>query len=375
MSEKESDAVARVVRENWVSSAGPDVGKFEAAVAEYCGIRFGAATVNGTSALHIALLIAGVTAGDLVPVSNLTFIAAANAVTYTGAEPVLFDINPENFQMDIDLLAEWLDAECEIRETECFHRESGKRVPAVVWVHALGYLADMDRVVAVCEKWHLRLIEDAAEAMGSFRDGKHAGTWGFAGALSFNGNKIMTSGGGGMVLVNTNPLAEHARHLSQQARIHKIEYMHDEVGYNYRMPNLNAALGLAQLERMPEFLEKKQHIDGFYRYALAEIPDLVLPPIPEESQSPNHWFFPLRHPDSSQLEEFLSYQNIDARPIWVPLNRLPPYSGVRHITRENHAYSVYDATVCLPCSTGITQEELETTAIAVGRFFDVNISL
>lgn len=366
LGEAEAEAVARVVRDGWVSTAGPQVAEFEARLADYCGARFAVATQSGTAALHLALLAAGVSPGNLVLVPSLTFVASANAVRYCGADPVLVDVSAETGTMDASILKDWLEKECERKEGKCVHRASGRIIPALLYVHTIGYRGNLDAALSLAEEWNLVLVEDAAAAMGSFHGWEHVGTTGRFGCLSFNGNKIMTTGGGGAILLDDPIKAEHLRHLATQARRHYAEYLHDETGYNYRMTNMAAALGLAQLDRMPEFLSQKREIHSFYQHSLRGVAEMF----PISGDAPNHWLTTILHPEARMLEDYLEVMGIEARKLWIPLSKLPMFSDCILISPHNNAMRLYEQSLCLPCSTGIPLEDLEFVADTVTSYLN-----
>jgi perosamine synthetase len=369
LSDAERDAVAETVSGGWVSSAGPDIKRFEEEVAKYCGVRFGVALSSGTAALHLALMVAGVEKGDLVLASNLTFVASVNAISYLGASPVLVDVDPATLQMDAGLVADFLENETDFREGKCYHRESGKRIAALLPVHVMGYSPDMERLNDLARERGIAVVEDAAEALGSRFGGRHAGSTGLLGTLSFNGNKILTTGGGGMVLTNDPHLADEVRHLSTQAKSFSAEYIHDRVGYNYRMPNLNAAMGIAQLGRLDGFLARKREIYAFYTEAFKGIPDIRQIQFDADKGTSNHWLHTIFHPRARQLEEYLNMFDIQTRKLWVPMNRLPMYRGCRYLFADDHSHACYEQSLTLPSSSGITDAELAEVAEKVMGFF------
>lgn len=370
LSELEQESVRKVLESGWISSAGPEVYAFENEMARYCNAGHAVATVNGTAALHLSLLLAGVERGDWVIGPNLCFVAPMNALRYLGAEPVLVDSDPVTWQMDPVLVEQFLETECVLREKGCFHRESGIRVRAMLVVHILGNMAAVDRLRELASRYRLALVEDAAEALGASKGEVQAGNWGQFGCLSFNGNKILSTGGGGMILTDDQAMAAEARRLSAQARSHAREYLHDVTGYNYRMPNLNAALGLAQLKRMPEFLQRKRTIRGFYDYYLGELEQVRLFPKAGEEEIPNNWLYTIRCSESRQLEAFLGSRDIETRKLWVPLNRLGMFRRSPYIQESDHAHRIYEQSLSLPCSTGISDGDLEQVAGAIQEFFE-----
>ncbi len=363
---REKELVLQAMDSGWVSTAGLDVRAFEDALEEYCGARFAVATNSGTAALHLALKVGGVSSGDLVLAPNLTFVASINPVYYLEAEVILVDVNSDTWQMDLDLVEEFLENETEKRSGQRVHRASGKRISGLLAVHILGYPCDIYRMMALGEQYGIPVIEDAAEGMGSMLNGQHLGTFGKIGALSFNGNKIMTTGGGGAVLTDDPAEAEYARTLASQARRHYQEYLHDEVGYNYKMTNLAAAVGLAQLERLEEFIDRKTKIWKYYQEAFAGM-DIEFIAYPDEVR-PNHWLITVQHPNVRRLESALEANDIQSRKLWIPMNRLPPFSDCLYLSQVDNSHHIYEHSLSLPCSTGIRDEELETVCLAVKNF-------
>ena len=316
----------------FVSSVGKYVERFEAELARYTGARHAVAVVNGTAALHVALQLAGVTPNDEVLLPALTFVATANAVAYCGAVPHLADSEERTLGLDPRALREYLRRAAEVRNHQCVNRASGRIIRALVPMHAFGHPVDIDGLLAVARDFHLALVEDAAESLGSSVAGRHTGTFGLMGTLSFNGNKTVTTGGGGAILTDVGPLAARARHLTTTAKVpHRWEYRHDEIGYNYRMPNLNAALGCAQLEQLPGFLEAKRRLFVQYQAAFAQVSGLRLVAEPAGCRS-NYWLqtLLLDEANATERDRVLAAGN-DAglliRPAWTLLHRLPAYAG------------------------------------------------
>lgn len=314
----------------WVSSAGNYVDRFEQLLADYTGIKHAVGVVNGTAALHIGLQLAGVTAGDEVLIPALTFVATANAVSYIGAIPHFADSAESTLGLDPGKLDSYLQEVTRVNLQGCFNQKSGRRIKAVVPMHTFGHPVDMEPLVEVCRKYRLELIEDAAESLGSFYQGCHTGSWGRVSILSFNGNKIVTTGGGGAIMTNDKDLAGWARHLTTQAKLpHQWSFNHDRLGYNYRMPNINAALGCAQMEQLPEFVRKKRALAARYREALAEIEGVEI--FMESSQvRSNYWLnvLLLNENYSDQRDNLLALSNsqgIMTRPAWTLMSELPMY--------------------------------------------------
>lgn len=355
----EAAYVAECIQSGWVSSASPYVGRFEEAIASYTGAPYAVAVSSGTAALHLSLLAAGVKAGDLVLVPNLSFVASANAVRYVGAEPVLVDADAASWQMDAGLAEVFLENECEAIDNQCIHKSSHRRIGAVILTHILGYWADADRWMELCRRFSIPLIEDAAEAIGTRHKGRHAGTIGLLGCLSFNGNKLITTGGGGMVLCADKALAQKVRHLATQAKCSPEEYIHDEVGFNYRMNGLSAAMGLAQVEQLPFLLERRREL--FYLYQNELSPPRFPGIFPEEcpDSSPNYWISTLKVPDKRGLLAFLAQNQIQARPLWLPMNQLSMFSACKYLSGGDVSGDLYERCVSMPSSASVSVETLE----------------
>lgn len=315
----------------FVSSVGKFVDRFETDLAAFTGAKRAVAVVNGTAALHVALCLAGVKAGDEVLIPSLTFIATANAVSYCNATPHFVDSEERTLGMDARALREYLLAATEMHGGYCFNRSTGRVIRAMVPMHTFGHPVDIDALLAVAHDFHLQLIEDAAESLGSTVDGRHTGTFGVMGTLSFNGNKTITTGGGGAILTNDVGLGARLKHLTTTAKLpHRWNFLHDEVGYNYRMPNLNAALGCAQLEQLPGFLENKRRLFDRYRIAFTSFTDVRLVAEPEGCLS-NYWLQTLLLDESitDQRDAVLTATNaagLMTRPAWSLMHRLPIYN-------------------------------------------------
>ncbi|GGU69635.1 aminotransferase DegT [Pseudomonas laurentiana] len=319
--------VGETIASTFVSSVGAFVDRFEHDMQVFTGSPRAVATVNGTAALHIALLLAGVRAGDLVITQSLTFVATCNAIAYCGAEPVFVDVDRETLGLSPSALERWLDSEAMMGEDGvCRLRKDGRVLRACLPMHTFGHPVALKELLVVCERWQLALVEDAAESLGSTYQGQHTGTFGLIGTLSFNGNKIITTGGGGMVLTN-DALGTRAKHLTTTAKQpHAYEYVHDEVGYNYRLPNLNAALGCAQLEQLDGFLAAKRQLAMNYKEAL-QSSDLTFVTEPADCRS-NYWLNAVICQDLAQRDALLKATNergVMTRPIWALMNRLPAY--------------------------------------------------
>ncbi|QBK25349.1 LegC family aminotransferase [Ureibacillus thermophilus] len=328
--EKEIEYVTECIKTGWVSSVGSYVTRFEEELAKFVGAKRAVAVVNGTAALHIALKIVGVQENDEVLMPSLTFVATANAASYLGAIPHFVDVSYETLGMDPIKLNKHLEEIGVLRNGQLYNKQTGRRIAAVVPMHTFGHPVDLDGLLEVCDKFNLVLVEDAAESLGSYYKGKHTGTFGKVAAFSFNGNKIVTTGGGGAIVTNDDALADYAKHLTTTAKIpHRWEYVHDEIGYNYRMPNINAALGCAQLEKIKVFLRKKKVLTEKYEQLICNLEGVQLFKQPLNSES-NYWLQTLILEDSLNRNKVLSFLNdngVMSRPIWQPLHELKMYKN------------------------------------------------
>lgn len=328
---REKEYVADTIESTFVSSVGAYVDRFEQDMARYTGSPKAVATVNGTAALHIALKLAGVESGDLVITQPLTFVATCNAIAYCSAEPVFVDVDRNTLGLSAKALEAWLEENASLdSEGVCRTRTDNKVVRACVPMHTFGHPVDLDGLISVTRRWNIALVEDAAESLGSFYKGRHTGTFGTLGTLSFNGNKIMTTGGGGMILAD-EALASRAKHLTTTAKKpHTYEYIHDELGYNYRLPNLNAALGCAQLEQLETFIENKRALAVAYEDLFSGT-KLEFVKEPEGCRS-NYWLNAVICEDKAHRNELLettNKQRVMTRPIWALMNHLGMYQSCR----------------------------------------------
>jgi aminotransferase in exopolysaccharide biosynthesis len=344
----------------FVSSVGKFVDRFEADLATYTGAKYAVAVMNGTAALHIALRLAGVQSGDEVLIPALTFIATANAVTYCGAVPHFVDSEERTLGLDPKALREYLQATTAVRNRQCVNLATGRVIRALVPMHTFGHPVDIDGVLAVAQDYHLALVEDAAESLGSTYEGRHTGTFGLMGTLSFNGNKTITTGGGGAILTNDAALAKRAKHLTTTAKVeHRWEYDHDEVGYNYRLPNINAALGCAQLEQLPHFLAAKRQIFEHYQTAFVQVPQAHIVAEPKGCRS-NYWLQALLIDEAvaSQRDTLLSATNdagLKTRPAWNLIHKLMPYKACPKMDLPV-AESLVERLINIPSSVSICSE-------------------
>lgn len=345
----------------WVSSVGSYVTRFEQEFAAAVGTRFAIACSNGTTALHTALMAAGIRPGDRVLVPTLTFIASANAVSHAGAVPIFMDVDEGTWQLDPCSVARFLADECETAGGRTVERSSGQRVAAIMPVHILGIPCDMAPLLAVAERHGLKIVEDATESLGATWQGRPVGSIGECGVFSFNGNKLITTGGGGMVCTNQEALAKQAKHLTTTAKIEPVEFIHDEVGYNYRLVNVLAAMGVAQLEQLPAFLAKKAEIAGWYAELLADLP---VEPMPEPGYGTGaKWLYTIRMRGRHwrPICGFLDAAGIQTRPLWQCLHRSPAYAHLA--PRECPvADRLQSECLSLPCSVGLTRADAERVA-------------
>ncbi|WP_318432648.1 LegC family aminotransferase [Photobacterium leiognathi] len=321
--------VMETIESTFVSSVGKFVDDFELKIKSYTGTARAVATVNGTAALHAALHMANVRRGDLVITQALTFVATCNALYHMGAEPIFVDVSPVSLGLCPKAVDIFLQENAEVTDEGCIHKQTGRRIKAIVPMHTFGHPVELDELIAVCLKWNITLVEDAAESLGSFYKGKHTGTFGDFGAVSFNGNKIITTGGGGMVLCKTQELGARTKHVTTTAKVpHPYEFFHDEPGFNYRMPNLNAALGCAQMEVIEQYLKQKRLLAEGYKDFFNRT-DFKFVTEPEYAQS-NYWLNAVICPDKESREEILSSTNssgVMTRPIWKLMHRLPAFEN------------------------------------------------
>ena len=352
----------------WVSSVGSYVTKFENMVAEFAGCKYGVATSNGTTALHIALLLAGVKQDDYVIAPNVTFIASINSIRYTGADPILIDVDPQTWQMDLDLLEEFLENETDEKDGELFYVKDGRTIRCIMPVHVLGNICDMDRFMKIATSYKLEVIEDATESLGTYYKGKHTGGFGLMSCFSFNGNKIITTGGGGVIVTDNEELAKKAKHLTTQAKSDAFEYVHDEIGYNYRLVNVLAAMGVAQMELLPSFIKRKKEIAEFYQNALSGLGDIQFQKI-EPDVNCNRWLFTIMTGKQKEVLKTLNDNQLQSRPFWVPMNQLRMFKNDIYYTKEDKSNFIYQRCLSIPCSTNITDEEMTTVTNTIKSLY------
>lgn len=336
----------------FVSSVGKFVDRFEEEIAAYTGAKKAVVCVSGTNALHMAMMLVGVEREDEVLTQALTFIATCNAISYIGAHPVFIDVDMETLGLSPNAVKAWLEKNAELKNGICYNKRTGRRVKACVPMHTFGHPVKIDELVQICNEWHIELVEDAAESIGSLYKGKHTGTFGKVGAISFNGNKTITTGGGGMLLFQDEELGKLAKHLTTQAKVpHRWAFVHDHIGYNYRMPNINAALGCAQLENLERYVENKRETAQIYADFFKNVPDITFFTEPENCRS-NYWLNVVMLKDKAAQQEFLEYTNdhgVMTRPVWELMNSLEMFKHCENDGLKNTEW-LADRIVNIPSS-------------------------
>lgn len=347
----EKKYLADTIDSTFVSSVGAYVNRFEEMMAEITGAKYAVATTNGTVALQLSLVIAGVQAGDEVITQPLTFVATANAIAHSNATPVFIDVDRDTMGMLPDALEQFLQEHAVIKGGAAYNKTTGKRIAACIPMHTFGFPARIDKLVEICERWHIVLIEDAAESLGSYYNGQHTGTFGKLGTFSFNGNKTVTCGGGGAIVTNDEALAKHAKHISTTAKIpHAWEFVHDEIGYNFRMPNLNAALACAQLEQLDTILANKRNLAELYRnyFSGTDIGFVYEQP----GSTANYWLNCVLLNNLEERNAFLEATNnsgVMTRPIWRLMNKLDMFKDCQYGDLTNSEW-LEDRVVNIPSS-------------------------
>lgn len=357
---------------NWISSAGPFVDRFEHLMASISNTKYAVAVSSGTAALHTALMVAGIEADDEVLVSDFTFIAPANAIRHAGAWPVFIDAQIDTWQMDPELVESFLKKGCFKKGNTLINRSSGRRVKAILPVHVLGHPVDMNPILDLAKRYDLIVIEDAAESLGATYDSKPVGSLGHMGCFSFNGNKLVTSGGGGMIVTCDPDLAQRAKHLTTQAKMPVADFRHDRVGYNYRLTNIQAALGLAQLEQLDDFLSEKRSIAATYNHALSNVPGIGIMPQAKWASSTWWLYTILVDPEkygrtNIELMDLLRKNGIASQPRWLPLHKTAAHSGSQVISNKV-AEHLHHQALSLPCSVGLDPEKANTIAKLIRGF-------
>jgi perosamine synthetase len=347
---------------NWVSSAGKYVDKFEENIKKLTGSKFAIACINGTAALHISLILSDVGQNDEVIVPTLTFISPINVVKYVGAYPVFMDCDEKFFNLDVNKLEKFIKNECNFDGNFLINKKTNRKIKAIIPIHIFGNPCEMDKLLEIGKKYNLKIIEDATESLGSKYKNKYTGTIGDFGCYSFNGNKIITTGGGGILVTNDEKLGEKAKYLTTQAKDDTIYYIHNEIGYNYRMTNITAAFGVAQLERLEEFIEIKRKNAKLYENLLKNIDGIEFATFEPENCFSNHWFYTIfvdkeKGTNRDELLKKLNDNKIQTRPIWKLNHTQKPYENCLAYEIEN-AYKIYEKGLNIPCSVNLTEKEI-----------------
>ncbi len=364
----EWDYVKECIETGWVSSAGSYVTTFENKVAEYAGSQYGITAVNGTSGLHLAMHMLGVNEDDHVLVPNITFIASANAAVYTNAEPIFLDVDPNTWQLDLDILESFLNENTTQEDEQCILEQTGMCIKVIMPVHVLGNMCDMPRLMEIANKHNIHVVEDASESLGSYWKGQHSGTFGVMGVFSFNGNKIITTGGGGVIVTNDEEHAKRAKHLSTQSKVDPETYFHDEIGFNYRMVNVLAAIGVAQMEQLPGIIKKKKEIDAYYREHLNGVGDIRFQKV-EDNVDPNCWLFTFYSEKQKEILAALKENKIIARPFWTPMNQLPMFIENIYVTKQDHSKDIHLNCLSIPSSVNLEEEQLKRVVEVIKQVF------
>jgi len=357
---------------NWVSSVGPFVSRFEQMLAEYVDAKHAVATVNGTAALHVALLVSGIKPEEEVLVPALTFIAPANAVRYAGAWPVFIDVEPEHWQLDPQKVRDFIDQQCHSTEGKLINKSSGRRIHAILPVHVLGHPCDMDALFKIAREFELAVVEDATECLGAKYKNRKVGSESDVACFSFNGNKIITTGGGGMIVTSNPEWAERARYLTTQAKDDPFAYVHNEVGFNYRLTNIQAAIGCAQMEQLERFVDRKREIAATYDRELQNVSGISF--MKEASWAlSTSWLYTVLIDerkyglDSRALLERLNQNGIQSRPLWQPMHRSPAHKDSQSFN-VRVADALHRDGVSLPCSVGLTDVDQARVISTIRRY-------
>jgi len=361
ISGKEWDYVKDCLDTGWVSTSGSYVNRFESKLGTYIGAKHSIATSSGTAALHIALLVSGVKPNEEVLVSTLSFIAPANAIRYVNAWPVFIDADPTYWQIDTDKIAHFISDHCQWKSGSLINNNTGRRIAAILPVHILGHPCNLEPILELGRKYNIPIIEDATESLGATYNGSKMGSLSDIACFSFNGNKLITTGGGGMITTSNDAWAEKARYLTTQAKDDPVEYIHSEIGYNYRLTNVQAAIGLAQMDRVEEFISKKLSIAKLYDESFTSNKSITLLPKRPGSE-PVYWLYTLLLDDTTPLEKRklivseLNQKGIGVRPIFHPLHALPLYKNNLSYHMD-HSLNIYRRALSIPSSVGLTRED------------------
>ena len=369
---KEWEYVKDCIDTGWISSAGEYVCKFEKAIQNYTGVKYAIACMNGTAALQISLNLVGVENNEIVIAPNLTFVATLNAISYSGAEIFLIDICEDTWQLDVDLLQNWLENNTKTilvnNKPITTENSTGKKIGAIMPVYVLGGFINIDKLQEISTSYGIPLVEDSTEALGSLKNGRHAGTFGLVGTLSFNGNKIISTGGGGMILTDDENIAIRAKHITTTAKTDPLDYFHDEVGYNYRLVNILAAIGVAQMENFENILKRKKEIDLLYRKELSGVGDIIFQAV-EKDSDPNCWLFTFRTSKMRSLLSYLNDKDIQCRPFWTPMNKLPMYKDLFYVSNSDISNKIFTECISIPSSSNLSLEDQWTVIQEIQKFF------
>ena len=356
----------------WISSAGEYVNKFEQAVQKYTGAKYAIACMNGTVGLQVSLVLAGVQSNDIVIAPNLTFVATLNAIAYSGAQITLIDVCQDTWQIDTFLIEKWLKNNTVTKIVDkkpiTTERLTGKKIAAIMPVYVLGGFVDIDKLVEISTNYGIPIIEDSTEALGSFKNGKHAGTYGISGVLSFNGNKIISTGGGGMILTDDEYVATRAKHITTTSKTGPLDYFHDEIGYNYRLVNILAAIGVAQMENLEIILKRKKEIDTLYRSELYGVGDIKFQEYYTNSDS-NCWLFTFRTKKMRELLNHLNAKEIQSRPFWTPMNNLPMYKDLNYINENDVSNKIFKECISIPSSSNLNFSDQYKVITEIKKFY------
>ena len=372
ISGNEWEYVKDCLNTGWISSAGSYVNKFEEIVKNYTGVKYAVACMNGTAGLQVSLKLANVSSNDIVIAPNLTFVATLNSIAYINATIFLIDICNSTWQLDIDLLQKWLENNTSTKSINgklvTIEKSTGKKIGAIMPVYVLGGLVDIDKLLKISSDFGIPIIEDSTEALGSFKNGKHAGTFGLTGVLSFNGNKIISTGGGGMILTNEKEIAKRAKHITTTAKTDPLDYFHDEIGYNYRLVNVLAAIGVAQMENFENILKRKKEIDALYRKELNGVGDIKFQNN-DPNSDPNCWLFTFRTKQMRKILNYLNSNKIQCRPFWTPMNNLPMYKHLTYISEKDISSKMFKECISIPSSSNLTIDDQHKVISEIKNFY------
>ncbi len=365
----ENKYVKDCIDTGWVSSVGSYVTRFENQIKEFCNSKHAIATSSGTTALHVSLILSDVQKNDYVIVPNLTFVASLNSIKYTGADPILVDVCPDSWQMDLNLLESFLKNYTYNKNGVCHLKKNDRKIKVIMPVHVFGNMCDMDKLFEISSKYNLSIVEDSTEALGSTYKKKFSGTFGKFGCFSFNGNKLITTGGGGMIVTDDDKMAFLAKHITTQAKSDSFEYYHDMIGYNYRLTNVSSAIGVAQMENIDKFLKRKDEINNYYRENLSKISGKIIFQEIHSNVKSNFWLFTIRSKKQKEILNILNENAFQSRPLWVPMNKLPMFSKDIFVTNSSVTDNLYEECLSIPCSTDIINKDLDNIISLISKVY------